>query len=156
MRGRHAWDVATKTWGIRYPPYRKIWVLLLLTVNDRIFALQVPKVVPGKIVTQYEEIEAFKSAREAQLGGTGPIKEGIAARYLHVRKLRDPTFVRRTDKTEGNVKLDPNGALAFAGEAMAVSKDPHLYVQKVNSYVKDPSNNAPLAGEDAAFFDASK
>ena len=54
-----------REWVIRYPPFRKIWVLLLLTVNDRIFALQVPKVVPGKIVTQYEEQEAMATLRTA-------------------------------------------------------------------------------------------
>lgn len=69
VRGRHSWDAATKRWNIRYPPFRKIWILLLLTVNDRIFALQVPKVVPGKIVTQYEEQEALSSLRTAQMTG---------------------------------------------------------------------------------------
>lgn len=55
LRGRHSWDSALNRWAIRYPNYRKVWILLLLTVNERIFALQVPKVVPGKIMTQYEE-----------------------------------------------------------------------------------------------------
>lgn len=65
VRGRNSWDAATKRWNIRYPAFRKIWVLLLLTVNERIFAMQVPKVVPGKIVTQYEEQEALATLRAA-------------------------------------------------------------------------------------------
>ena len=51
MRGRHAWDTTNKCWNIAYKPYRKQWLILALTVNERLFALQVPKVVPGKIVT---------------------------------------------------------------------------------------------------------
>ena len=104
MRGRHSWDSATKNWVIRYPNYRKYWVLLLLTVNDRIFALQVPKVVPNKIMTQYEEQEQLSTFKTLQEGK--PVKEGIAKRYLHVRKLKEPVFARKTDKIEGNVLLD--------------------------------------------------
>lgn len=65
-----------------------------------------------------------------------PIKEGIAKRYLHVRKLREPAFVRRTDKVEGNIELDADGEIEFAHDTSAVSKDPHLYVAKVNGYIK--------------------
>ena len=60
VKGRHAWDTTAKQWTIKYKPYRKYWVLLLLTVNERLFALQVPKVVPGKIVTQYEEQDQLR------------------------------------------------------------------------------------------------
>ena len=58
---------------------------------------------------------------------------------MHVRKLKEPVFTRRADKVEGNVELDPEGALTFAAEASAASKDPHLYVAKVNGYIKEPT-----------------
>lgn len=54
VRGRHTWDTQTKEWRIKYRPYRDYWIALLLTVNDKIFALPVPKVVPSKIKAQFE------------------------------------------------------------------------------------------------------
>ena len=54
VRGRFSWNADAKEWGVAYKPYRNYWILLLLTVNDRLFALQVPKVVPGKVTAQYE------------------------------------------------------------------------------------------------------
>lgn len=55
VRGRYSWNSAAKAWTVAYRPCRDYWILLLLTVNDRLFALQVPKVVPSKIKAQYEE-----------------------------------------------------------------------------------------------------
>lgn len=55
VRGRYQWNNDSKSWGIHYKQYRDYWLLLLLTVNDRLFSLQVPKVIPGKIRSQYEE-----------------------------------------------------------------------------------------------------
>jgi hypothetical protein len=54
VRGRHAWDSAKKEWVISYKPFRNEWIILLLTVQERLFALQIPKVVPSKIKAQYE------------------------------------------------------------------------------------------------------
>jgi len=48
-RGRHQWNTETKEWQIRYRPYRDHWIVLLLSVNKRIFALPMPKIVPDKI-----------------------------------------------------------------------------------------------------------
>jgi hypothetical protein len=36
-------------WEVSYKPYRDYWILILLTVTERLFALQIPKVVPEKI-----------------------------------------------------------------------------------------------------------
>lgn len=55
VRGRYTWDAKAKGWGISYKKYRDYWLLLLLTVSERLFALQVPKVIPEKIMAQYEE-----------------------------------------------------------------------------------------------------
>lgn len=49
VRGRHCWDTQAKQWSIRYRPYRDFWIALLLTVNSKIFALPIPKVVPTRI-----------------------------------------------------------------------------------------------------------
>lgn len=55
VRGRFSWDSKKKEWGVEYKKYRDYWLLLLLTVSERLFALQVPKVIPDKITAQYEE-----------------------------------------------------------------------------------------------------
>ena len=57
VRGRYQFNNKTKEWGIYYKKYRNEWILMLLTVNERLFALQIPKVIPGKIRAQYEEQE---------------------------------------------------------------------------------------------------
>jgi hypothetical protein len=45
------WDTNNKRWGVSYKPFRNFWILLMLTVNQRLFALQNPKIIPGRIVT---------------------------------------------------------------------------------------------------------
>jgi len=42
-------------WEVSYKPYRDYWILILLTVTERLFALQIPKVIPDKISAQYEQ-----------------------------------------------------------------------------------------------------
>jgi hypothetical protein len=49
VRGRHQWDTINKRWEIKYRPFRDYWIALLLTVNEKIFALPVPKVIPTRI-----------------------------------------------------------------------------------------------------------
>ena len=46
VRGRHRWNTKTKEREIYYRPYRDYWITLLLTVNKKIFALQMPKIIP--------------------------------------------------------------------------------------------------------------
>ena len=53
VRGRHRWNTRTKEWEILYRPLRNYWIVLLLTVNERIFAMPLPRVIPTKIVAQY-------------------------------------------------------------------------------------------------------
>ena len=54
VRGRHAWNTETKQWELSYRPYRNEWIVLLLTINPRIFAMPMPRVIPSKITAQYE------------------------------------------------------------------------------------------------------
>ena len=59
VRGRHCWNTETKQWEVVYRPYRDYWIVLLLAVNPKIFALQVPKVIPSRIKAQYELEQTF-------------------------------------------------------------------------------------------------
>lgn len=61
VRGRHKWNTNTKTWEIKYRPYRDYWIVLLLTVNKKIFALPMPKIVPSRIKAQFEIEDEFKA-----------------------------------------------------------------------------------------------
>ena len=62
VRGRHKWNTNTNTWEIKYRPYRDYWIVLLLTVNKKIFALPMPKVVPSRIKAQFEIEDEFKAS----------------------------------------------------------------------------------------------
>lgn len=59
MRGRHAWNTKSKQWYIKYRPYRNEWIVLLLTINPRIFAMPMPRVIPSKIKAQYEQEDEY-------------------------------------------------------------------------------------------------
>ena len=65
VRGRHRWNPDIKQWEINYRPYRNYWIVLLLTVNKRIFAMPVPRVIPTKITAQYEQEEDYQRAVQA-------------------------------------------------------------------------------------------
>lgn len=39
VRGRYLWDKERKEWSVSYKPYRNYWLLLLLTISERLFAL---------------------------------------------------------------------------------------------------------------------
>lgn len=60
VRGRHSWNTQSKEWEMKYPAYRDYWIVLLLTVNTKIFALPVPKIVPQRIKAQYELEDEFR------------------------------------------------------------------------------------------------
>jgi len=49
VKGRFSYNRELQAWGVSYRPFRDYWVLMLLTCNERLFALQVPKAIPGKI-----------------------------------------------------------------------------------------------------------
>jgi len=59
-RGRHQWNTDEKGWEVKYGPYRDHWIVLLLTVNQRIFAMPMPKVAPDKIKSQFEQEEDYQ------------------------------------------------------------------------------------------------
>lgn len=65
VRGRHAWNIESKTWDVKYRPFRDYWIVLLLTVNPKIFALPMPKVVPSRIRAQYELEDEFRATQSS-------------------------------------------------------------------------------------------
>lgn len=63
VRGRQKWDPKAKKWHVEYPPFRNYWIVLLLTVNERIFSMPLPKVIPQRIVAQYEQDEEYEQMK---------------------------------------------------------------------------------------------
>ena len=139
VRGRHAWNTRTKEWEIKYRPYRNQWIVLLLTINPRIFAMPMARVIPTKIEAQYEQEEDYQRAREmglpATLGaGSGSMagsqmyagsslgygeslsKTGINKRYQAITEIKQPTFQRDTTKNEGNIQPDKGSTIKIAAK----------------------------------------
>lgn len=61
---------------------------MLLTCNERLFALQVPKAIPSRIQAQFEEQERIAAVNESLRKGeiTFAKAEGIDRRYLTVKE----------------------------------------------------------------------
>ena len=128
VRGRYSWNTQTKEWEVSYRKCRDYWLLLLLTVSERLFALQVPKVIPEKIKAQYEVQDEIKelhaSLRRGEL--TYKKKEGLERKYLSYKLVKDKGFTRNADKIEANVNLDKEGSLKFTEEKVGLATiDPY-------------------------------
>ena len=108
VRGRFMWDTQNKEWTVGYKKYRNYWLILLLTVSDRLFALQVPKVIPDRIMAQYEEHDQYKLLQESIARGEVSFKkkEGLERKYLSFKEIKQQQFTRNADKIEANVNLD--------------------------------------------------
>jgi hypothetical protein len=63
VRGRHRWNPEARVWEIAYRPFRDFWIVLLFTVNEKIFALQAPRIVPDRIKAQYEVEDEFRATQ---------------------------------------------------------------------------------------------
>lgn len=124
VRGRHQYNKDTGEWGIHYRAYRDYWLLLLLTVNDRLFALQIPKVVPGKIRAQFEEQEELGEISASLKRGEITFKkpEGVDRRYKSIREEKQKAFVRNPDKIEASVKPEPFGTILIEASKREVLK----------------------------------
>ena len=133
VRGRYQFNNKTKEWGIYYKPYRNEWILMLLTVNERLFALQIPKVIPGKIKAQYEEQEAIAEMKQSLARGEVTFKaaEGVDRRYLSIKDEKQKNFVRNPDKKEANIAPDLDSTVKFeAPKLKSIEKNP--YDQVIN------------------------
>lgn len=87
VRGRHRWNTATKEWEVAYRATRDSWILMLMTVSERIFAMPVPKVVPTKILAQFEQEEQTMKQIAEGTFSFSPLKpEGIDRKYLSVKE----------------------------------------------------------------------
>ena len=119
VKGRFSYNRELQAWGVGYRPYRDYWILILLTCNERLFALQVPKAIPGKIQAQYEEQEAIVAVQQSLQRGeiTFAKAEGIDRRYLSVAEQRAKAFARNPDKTEANIAPEACGTVVFEAEA---------------------------------------
>lgn len=100
VRGRHAWNNQTKTWEIKYRPYRDHWIVLLLAVNPKIFALQVPKLIPSKIKAQYELEEDFQKTQRTSKAQTARQTQKV---YQSVTEIYKPSFERDANKFEAGI-----------------------------------------------------
>lgn len=70
---------------------------MLQTISDRIFAMPVPKVVPTKIMAQYEqEEETMKRIHDGTYSSLQKSpsvkKEGLERKYLLVKEKHEPVF----------------------------------------------------------------
>ena len=99
VRGRHRWNTVTKEWEVYYKPCRDYWIILLKTVQDRLFAMPIPKIVPTKILAQFEEEELSKTFVRAK-------KEGIDKKYMSIKDKEDPLFIRDMNKREGGLEFE--------------------------------------------------
>ena len=94
------------------------------TVCPRLFAIPIPKVIPEKIVAQFEEEEMRMMGRT--LKGTTAFRddddflpshkrfgstqsEGIMKKYHSVKPMKEPTFKRDKNKMEASVKPEEAG-----------------------------------------------
>lgn len=142
VKGRFKWDTDTKSWDVSYKPLRDYWILLLLTVNERLFALQIPKVVPGKIQAQFEQQESIQKMKESIMKGTYRPAEGIDKKFLTIKDLKQPKFQSVQNKPEGGVTLlDSDGY--FKMEETKIGKQAvQPYEKSINDKIV-MSDNAP-------------
>ena len=83
VRGRHRWNKETKSWDVTYRACRDYWIILLQTVNERLFAIPLPKVVPTKILAQFEEEDMKQTVVMER-------REGVDKKYLSIREQKLP------------------------------------------------------------------
>ena len=94
-----------------------------MTVNDRLFALQIPKVIPDKITAQYEDQERIKQMKESLARGELTFKkpEGTDRRYLHIKDVKSVQYQRNPNKAEANIEPQLDSTVRF--KAKQVSKE---------------------------------
>jgi uncharacterized protein (DUF736 family) len=91
---------------VAYRPYRDYWIALLLTVNDKIFALPVPKVIPSKVKAQYEIEDDYREQQKTfkALGSSFKKIKRRATDYLRVSDIFTPSFQRCTTRLEAGIE----------------------------------------------------
>ena len=159
VRGRFRFVRERNEWDVYYRPFRDYWILLLLTQNERLFALQVPKVVPGRIRAQYEEQEEIAAMKASLQRGEITFKkaEGIDRRYQSIREERKPMFTRVVDKPEAGVVPEPDGSIVFALETSQSQTQAQAYEKVVNGKVtKVKGQNPKFTFESRELYDQAQ
>jgi len=97
----------------------------------------VPKVVPGKIKSQYEEQEDLRNMQESLKRGEITFKkpEGVDRRYKSIKDKKELDFVRNPDKIEANIKPEPFGTVVIAARKASVIEKSPVYDEVVNQKV---------------------
>jgi hypothetical protein len=78
---------------------RDHWIIFLLTVNERLFAMPIPKVVPTKILAQFEEADAVKAQ---SMYPVRPLA-GIDKKYMSITDQRQSLIQKDFSKHEGGI-----------------------------------------------------
>lgn len=66
--------------------------------------MPIPKVIPTKILAQYEEEELLRTTIRAS-------KKGIEKKYLSIVDKKPPPYARDLDKKEANINPDEDGKI---------------------------------------------
>ena len=136
VRGRHKWNTQTKQWEVTYRPTRDYWILMLQTVGERIFAMPVPKVVPTRILAQFEQeeqtMQKIKEGTFSMSAASASLKgkvEGFDRKYMSVRDQERPTY-EKPHRLEANV----GGHFESLQSASVQLTKPKVKVEKTNPY----------------------
>lgn len=85
-----------------------------------------PKVVPTKILAQFEEEDLKKTMTYIR-------KEGVDKKYLSIKEQKEPLFQKNSMKTEAGISPDlMNGTIKF-NEKKQKKKDHNPYEQQINA-----------------------
>lgn len=152
VRGRHKWNTATKEWEIAYRPYRNHWIVLLLTVQPRIFALPMPKIIPSRIVAQYEIEEQYATLKqmalmqgftEAQFQASQSMGTVLTRtennNTVRIQSIQEPLFKRDLTKNEASILPDPGSTIKIAKPKNKAASEMSAYERQINQRIqKDP------------------
>ena len=130
-----------------------------------------PKVIPEKIEAQFEQEERFQkealqnsikmaSMRE-EIGGAMTFStgaQGVDRKYESIKSVKQPAFMRDSQKKEAGVNPENNGTLTVAGKKRK-HVEPNPYEAQVNSRItkEDTPNGFPkVTFNSRDFYDRAK
>lgn len=139
----------TKQWEVKYRRTRDLWILLLKTISERVFALPPPDIKADKIYTQYE----MNTMRETLQKKKN--KQGIKKKYQSVAEPKVPEFQRILGKLEAEVEPDEEpGRVKFDRiEPPLPEKNP--YQTTVNLHVHHEQGMPKFTFKTRAFYEQS-
>ena len=105
VRGRHKWNQKTKDWEIKYRYFRNYWITLLLTVNKKIFALSMPKIIPQRIKAQFELEEEYQQTVKNMGTSKMSFRPHTTNLYNSITNIYVPSF--QADKTKNEAGIKP-------------------------------------------------